>query len=81
MRVAAVAARGKMTDLRKTRVVAGISQFAAAKESGIPRMRLSLAETGQLKLQPKEKEALRSVLRRALAVKRQALDAELSATS
>lgn len=70
-----------MDNLRKTRQVAGMSQFRAAKESGIPRMRLSLAETGQLQLQPAEKAALRSVLRRALAVRRQALDEELLATS
>jgi transcriptional regulator with XRE-family HTH domain len=70
-----------MNDLRRTRQVAGISQFLAAQESGVSRMRLSLAETGQVALRPEEKLALRRVLRRALAAKRAALEEALVATS
>lgn len=53
-------------NLKATRETAGISQFAAAQESGIPRMRLSLAECGQIQLTSDEEAALRKVLRRAI---------------
>lgn len=53
-------------NLKATREMAGISQFAAAHESGISRMRLSLAECGQIQLTSDEETALRKVLRRAI---------------
>jgi transcriptional regulator with XRE-family HTH domain len=53
-------------DLRKAREISGLSQFAAAQKSGIPRMRLSLAECGQIHLKSDEELALRHVLRRAI---------------
>jgi len=53
-------------DLKATREISGLSQFAAAQKSGIPRMRLSLAECGQIQLTSDEESALRQVLRRAI---------------
>jgi transcriptional regulator with XRE-family HTH domain len=50
-------------NLRDAREVAGISQFALAQRSGIPRMRLSLAECGEIQLRPAEIDAIRSVVR------------------
>lgn len=40
----------------------GMSQFACAQASGIPRMKLSLAETGQIALTPTEESTVQSVL-------------------
>ena len=68
-------------NLRRTRQMAGISQLLTARESGIARARLSLAETGQLTLRPEETLAIRRILHRALAAKRVALEVAFVATS
>ena len=44
----------------------GLSQFTVARESGVPRVRLSLAETGQLELSVEEEVRIRTVLLRAI---------------
>lgn len=48
--------------LRKLRILSGKSQIIAAKESGIDRWRLSMAENGHLDLTPAEVSALEGVL-------------------
>ena len=52
-----------MRNIRKSREVAGLSQFAVAKRTGIPRMRLSLAECGEIQLRPDELKSICEVLR------------------
>jgi transcriptional regulator with XRE-family HTH domain len=68
-------------DFRKTRRLAGLTQFQMAARTGITRVRLSLAETGQLRLRPEEKRILVDVLLRQVTLSlnelkkvRQALD-------
>jgi transcriptional regulator with XRE-family HTH domain len=68
-------------DFRKVRRLAGCTQFQLASRTGISRVRLSLAETGQLRLRPEEKRTLLDVLLREvtrsgneLQKARQALD-------
>ena len=56
-----------------------MSQFTAARKSGIPRMRLSLAECGQLDLSLDEEAALREVLREAIEQRTTVLRNVLSA--
>jgi len=51
-----------MEALTLLREISGMSQFAVARKSGIPRVRLSLAETGQLLLCAEERERVRKVL-------------------
>ena len=68
-----------MNDLRTMRQIAGMSQFFAANKSGVSRMRLSLAETDQLKLQPEEEFAIRQVLRQAIDARRRQLEDALQA--
>jgi hypothetical protein len=46
-----------------------MSQFLCAQRSGISRMRLSLAETGQIALGPEEEAAVRQVISDYIAVK------------
>jgi transcriptional regulator with XRE-family HTH domain len=65
-------------DLKAARELAGISQFTVARKAGIPRMRLSLAECGEIELQPEEKAAVRQVLRRAIEQRTAALQDALS---
>jgi DNA-binding XRE family transcriptional regulator len=56
---------GKMPiDFRKVRRLAGCTQFQLANRTGISRVRLSLAETGQLRLRPEEKRAVLDLLLR-----------------
>ena len=66
-------------DLRTAREMSGLSQFTAAHKSGIPRMRLSLAECGQIDLRPEEQSALREVLREAIEQRTTVLRNVLSA--
>jgi len=49
-------------DLRQLRRMADLTQFDLARRSGVSRMRLSLAECGQVKLQTKEELSVRKVL-------------------
>ena len=55
-----------MTALRKFREKAGQTQFVVARKSRVPRMRLSLAESGQLRLRPEEESAVRKAIREEL---------------
>jgi DNA-binding XRE family transcriptional regulator len=54
--------RLRMTNLQERRKRSGMSQFLLAQESGIPRMRISLAETGQINLTEEEESAVRAAL-------------------
>lgn len=56
-------------DLFERRKRIGMSQFKLAQDSGISRMRLSLAETGQVYLSGKEVAALRRAVNRYIAQK------------
>lgn len=57
------------------RKLSGLSQFTLARKSGVPRVRISLAETGQLELAPDERERISVVLLMAI----EARQAELAA--
>ncbi len=60
-----------MTNVFELRKKSGMSQFLCAQRSCISRMRLSLAETGQIALSPAEKAALRQVLTEYISDKAQ----------
>jgi transcriptional regulator with XRE-family HTH domain len=51
-----------MKALRKLREQAGLTQFVVARKAGVPRMRLSLAECGQLRLSREEEAAVREAI-------------------
>lgn len=51
-----------MMDWIGRRKRSGMSQFLCAQSSGVSRMRLSLAETGQVKLTAQEESAVRRAL-------------------
>jgi transcriptional regulator with XRE-family HTH domain len=51
-----------MYEIRRLREAAGASQIRIAKLAGIPRMRLSLAETGDVDLNIKEAAAVRRAI-------------------
>ena len=55
-----------MKELRKLRKKAGLTQFTVARKSGVTRMRLSLAESGQLRLRPEEEAAVREAIRQGI---------------
>lgn len=65
-------------EAKALRELAGLTQFSAAHLAGIPRMRLSLAETGQVELSPEEAAALRRVYRAALLKRAAQVQAILS---
>jgi len=52
--------------LRATRELTGLSQIALAQRAGVSRMRLQLAEAGEVKLRPEEVEAVNRTLRDAI---------------
>jgi transcriptional regulator with XRE-family HTH domain len=58
-----------MMNLIERRKKVGMSQFLCAQRSGISRMRLSLAETGQIKLSKQEEEAIRQVINEFISAK------------
>ena len=60
-----------MMNLFERRKKSGMSQFLWAKRSRISRMRLSLAETGQIALSPAEEATLRQALSEYIAHKAQ----------
>jgi hypothetical protein len=62
---------GRMANMVERRRKSGMSQFLRAKNSGIPRMRLLLAETGQIALSAEEEAAVRQVLTDYIAQKSQ----------
>jgi|GEM_PF-3017304 len=55
-----------MEKLVSLRALAGLSQFTVARKSKVPKVRLSLAETRQLALDPEEEARVRAVLLRAI---------------
>ena len=60
-------------DLRQLRKMAGLTQWELAQQCGLSRMRLSLAECGQLVLRAEEESAVRNVLLDAI----KALESEI----
>jgi transcriptional regulator with XRE-family HTH domain len=58
-----------MEIVKERRKRAGMSQFQLSQRSGVPRMKLSLAETGQIELSQKEEEALRRALTEYISAK------------
>ena len=58
-----------MTNLVGHRKKSGMSQFLCAQRSGISRMRLSLAETGQIRLSSEEEAVVRQVVSEYIALK------------
>jgi transcriptional regulator with XRE-family HTH domain len=67
-----------MEELASLREISGMSQFAVAQKSGIPRVRLSLAETGQLLLRAEERNRVRNVLIRNIEARAAQLQAVLT---
>lgn len=68
-----------MKRLRIRRELAGLSQVALARCAGVSRMRLQLAEAGEIELRPEEVETVNRVLqntikRRATTLRRALLD-------
>jgi transcriptional regulator with XRE-family HTH domain len=55
-----------MDEVKNKRELVGLSQIALARRAGISRMRLQLAEAGELTLRPEEAEALNRSLREAI---------------
>jgi transcriptional regulator with XRE-family HTH domain len=51
-----------MDEIRRLREAAGASQIRIAKLAGMSRMRLSLAETGDVELAPAEVDAIRKAI-------------------
>ena len=51
-----------MDELRRLREAAGASQIRIARLAGVPRMRLSLAETGDVQLNEEQETAVRSAI-------------------
>lgn len=49
-------------NLRELRRMAGLTQWQLAQRCGVSRMRISLAECGQLELRQEEEAGVRSVL-------------------
>jgi transcriptional regulator with XRE-family HTH domain len=60
-----------MMSLFERRKRSGMSQFLCAQRSGISRMRLSLAETGQIALSSEEETALSQTLTKYILEKAQ----------
>src|SRR5258705_1201834 len=60
-----------MMNLFERRKRSGMSQFLCAQRSGISRMRLSLAETGQIALSSEEETALSQALTKYILEKAQ----------
>jgi hypothetical protein len=58
-----------MKDLRSLRTIAGVSQFTCARKAHVPRVRLSLHESGQMQLNPEEEGRVRAVLLRSVEVR------------
>jgi hypothetical protein len=67
-------------DLKSMREVSGLSQFSTALRSGVPRMRLGFAESGQIPLGTEEESALREVLLKAIKERQAQLQSVLDST-
>jgi hypothetical protein len=55
-----------MEDLLALRTLAGVSQFTCARKARVPRVRISLFESGQLELTSEERTRIRAVLLRVI---------------
>jgi transcriptional regulator with XRE-family HTH domain len=55
-----------MSDLKSMRELAGMTQFSISRRSGVSRMRLSLAECGEVELDAEEEAAVRRILLAAI---------------
>lgn len=62
-----------MKELRVRRELAGLSQIALAGRADVSRMRLQLAEVGEMTLRPEEVEAVNRVLHNAIKRRASAL--------
>ena len=52
----------RVSELRRARVAADVTQFELAKKAGVERTRISLAENGHIELRPEEYRALMRAL-------------------
>lgn len=66
-----------MEQLRTMRQASGLSQIALARRAHVSRMRLQLAEAGEITLRPSEVEAVKQTLREALKDRADALHSAL----
>jgi transcriptional regulator with XRE-family HTH domain len=55
-----------VTDLRRRREASGLPQVVVSRRSGVPRVRLSQAELGQIRLRVEEEAKVRRVLQKAI---------------
>jgi transcriptional regulator with XRE-family HTH domain len=67
-----------MENLRSLRTIAGISQFTCARKSRVPRVRISLFESGQLELTTEEETRIHAVLLRVIEARRLQLELVLA---
>lgn len=67
-----------MNGLRQKRELVGLSQIALSQRAGVSRMRLQLAEAGQLSLRPEEIEAVSRALRQEIERRSAALSDALA---
>ncbi len=67
-------------DTKTLRKMANLTQFELAQRCGVSRMRLSLAECGQLELRPEEEVAVRRMLVGAIKSRAAQLTNVLSGT-
>jgi hypothetical protein len=67
-----------MSDIRKLREFAALTQFEAARLARIDRTKLVLAEGGQLPLSGEQNARLRRALMRVIRARRDQLDAVLA---
>ena len=51
-----------MKDLKEMRLLSGLTQFSLSRRSGVSRMRLSLAECGEVRLASEEEKEIHKVL-------------------
>jgi transcriptional regulator with XRE-family HTH domain len=64
-----VEVNGMKDDLRALRTLAAVSQFTLARRSGIPRVRISLFESGQLELGFEERARIHAALLKIIEAK------------
>lgn len=67
-----------MKGLRNKRKASGLSQTALARRAGVSRMRLQLAEAGEIMLRPEEIESVNRTLRDVIESRAAALKDVLS---
>src|ERR1022692_2389026 len=72
---------GNVTEIRRLREHAGLTQFETARLAKVDRSRLALAEGGQLPLSDEQETRLRSTLLRAIRSRRDRLNALLAKTN